>query len=242
MRQIWQRVVQTIALARLATRISGGRMYWIVPLAPLVWPLVLILTQAFGQGARAYAPHDAQGVMATPLVVLAIALGARVIAGEADRRTLEIAYTVPGGAQRIWTAKLLSAAFWLAIALALLVPVTWLFLTAVPFSAVYGAYQAALVYLVLATGLSAVTRSEVTGVLVTLAVLFLNGLFTGFGDMQLRISPFWNPLMLTRRNEVDPADVFTWTVQNRIFMGLAVTAFVALAFARAERREKMLAG
>jgi ABC-type transport system involved in multi-copper enzyme maturation permease subunit len=238
---VWQRLMQTVALARLATRISGGRFYWIVPLAPLAWPIVLILTQAFGEG-RGYSVYNAQGVMSMPLVVLAIALGARVIAGEADRRTLEIAYTVPGGAQRIWTAKLLSAAFWLAVALLLLVVVTYLFLTAVPFSAVYGAYQAALVYLVLATGLSAVTRSEVTGVLVTIAVLFLNGLFTGFGDFQLRISPFWNPLMLTRRNDVDPADVLTWTVQNRIFMVLLLAALIALAYARAERREKMLAG
>lgn len=236
-----RRLRGTLQLVRLSTRISGGRLFWLVPLMPLLWPLILVVAQLLGDG-RTFNEADAMRVIAVPLAVLAIALGARVIAGEIDRRTLEIAYTVPGGASRIWTAKLLSAAFWLGVAELPLMLVTWLFFTAVPLDAIYTAYQAAIVYLVLSLGLAAVTRSEVTGVLVTLVLLFINGLFTGFGDHQQRWSPFWNQAALLRLDRFDPADIQTWTIQNRLFMVLLVAALVALAYARAERREKMLSG
>jgi hypothetical protein len=68
-------------------------------------------------------------------------------------------------------------------------------------------------------------------------VLFLNGLITAFGEEQLRISPFFNPLALQGSN---PADVLAWTVQNRMGFVLAMAALIALAFSRAERREKLL--
>lgn len=237
--RFWQRLRDTLSLARLASRVAGGRFIWIGPLLTLIWPLFLIGRLWLGFGERAMEPVAAQAVMTTPLVLLAIALGGRVIAGEIDRRTLEIAYTVPGGAQRIWTAKLLAALFWLFVAELLLIPPIWIFLTEVPFSAIYGTFQAATVYLMLATGFASLTKSETTGALCTVAALFLNLLFTGFGDQQQRWSPLWNPLRLT---QADPTDVFTWTVQNRVFMVLVVVALVALAYARAERRETMLAG
>jgi hypothetical protein len=71
------------------------------------------------------------------------------------------------------------------------------------------------------------------------AVLGLNGLITGFGDQQVRISPFWNPAAI---ENADAADLLAWTLQNRIGIVLAMAAILALAFMRANRRERMLGG
>ena len=71
------------------------------------------------------------------------------------------------------------------------------------------------------------------------AVLILNGFLTGFGNNQLRISPMWNPAFVLQRG-TEPADVLAWTMQNRIGFVLAIAAVVAIGFARAERRERML--
>jgi ABC-type transport system involved in multi-copper enzyme maturation permease subunit len=195
---------------------------------------------AVGWRQEAFGEVDAQNLLiAFPLTLIAIGLGVRVIAGEIDRRTLEIAYTVPGGAPRVWLFKLLACAALLLATAALLALVTYLFFTAFPLGALYGAMQAALVYLLLAMGLSTLFRSEATGALVAAVVLVLNGLFTGFGQAQIRFSPFFNPVALPRASA---EDLLAWTVQNRIGMVLLAAAIVALAFARAERRETMLAG
>jgi hypothetical protein len=71
---------------------------------------------------------------------------------------------------------------------------------------------------------------------VTVAVGVANGFAQG---AQGRISPFWNPAALT---DFDPADVLAWTVQNRIGFALLIGALALLAFARAERRERLLGG
>ena len=42
--------------------------------------------------------------------------------------------------------------------------------------------------------------------------------------------------------DYDRADVLAWTTQNRIGFLLAIVGLTILAFARAERREKMLGG
>jgi len=53
----------------------------------------------------------------------------------------------------------------------------------------------------------------------------------------LRISPFWNPLTAPG---ADADQLLAIAIQNRIGVALAIAAIVALTFARAERREKML--
>jgi hypothetical protein len=71
-------------------------------------------------------------------------------------------------------------------------------------------------------------------------VMVANGVLTGFGQSQLRLSPFWNPAML---QDADASLLFAWTLQNRIGFALLVVALVALAFGHAERRrERMLSG
>ena len=78
---------------------------------------------------------------------------------------------------------------------------------------------------------------RLTAALATVALLVLNGVFSGFGEMQLRISPFFNPAALPN---ADSADLIAWTVQNRIGFLLVIPVIAALAFGRAERRESML--
>ena len=120
------------------------------------------------------------------------------------------------------------------IAELLLAVSTYIFFTEFPLGALYGALQAAVFYLVLSMALAALFKSEAVGALTSGGVLAFNSLL-----QNLRISPFWNPERLT---DHDPRDVLAWTVQNRIGFLLAIAAIVALAFARAERREKLLGG
>jgi hypothetical protein len=183
-------------------------------------------------------PASAQGTLiGVPLTLLAAFLGLRIIAGELDGRSLEIAYTVPGGAERVWWAKLAASALVIVASEALLAGATFVFFTPFPLEALYGALQAALFYLVLSMGLATLFRSEAAGALAVAAVLGFNGLITGFGENQIRISPFWNPHALS---DADPTELLAWTLQNRIGIVLAMAAIVALTFMRANRREKML--
>jgi hypothetical protein len=86
-------------------------------------------------------------------------------------------------------------------------------------------------------GLATLFRSEPAGAMAVVAVLGLNGLLTGFGQTQLRVSPFWNPYAL---GDADATELLAWTLQNRLGMLLAMAAIVALAVMRANRRERML--
>lgn len=232
-----RRIVDSGRLLHLSARMIAGRRYWLVPLFPLVWIglQLLFLVAEFRQ--EAFVPADAQTVLiGLPLMVLGIGLGVRIIAGEIDRRTLEITYTVPGGTQRVWIFKLLAALLLLLPAEALLTLATWLFCTDFPASALYGALQAAAFYMVLAMALSALFRSEAAGALVTIVVAVVNIPFQG---ANARVSPFWNPEKLA---EFEPATVLAWTVQNRVGFLLAIAAVIALAFGRAEQRERILGG
>lgn len=225
-------------LLRLAAYQLAGRRFWLLVLLPLVWHLFQAILLLTGGRPEPFSPVAAQNTLiGLPTAVLALFLGVRVIAGEIDGRSLEIAYTVPGGAHRLWLAKLLAAWLLLVLTVLLLAAVTFLFFTSFPLAALYGALQAASLYLVVAMGLATLTRSEVAGAMIAIAVLALNGLLTGFGDNQLRISPFWNPLAVS---QVEPFQLFAWTLQNRIGVLLAIVALCGLAFSRAERRETML--
>jgi len=180
-------------LAHLSARLIAGRRYWIVPLLVLPWPAFQLLRLAIPgwREGGAFTPPEAQGLLiGFPLAVLAIGLGVRIIAGDIDRRTLEIAYTVPGGAHRAWTAKLVAAVLLIVAAESLLGVAVFVFATEFPAAALYGALQAALFYLVLAMAMSVLFKSEDTGAMVTVALLVANGVFTGFGSNQLRVSPF----------------------------------------------------
>ncbi len=224
-------------LLLLSARMLAGRRFWIAALFPLIWTAYAVFQLLVGWKPDDYVPVDAQNfLLGFPLTVLGIGLGVRVIAGEIDRRTLEIAYTVPGGAQRVWTAKLLAAFLLLLAAEVPLAGAVYLFCTGFGPGALYGALQGAVFYMVLSMAFSALFKSEAAGALATVAVLVVNFFFQGNDP---RISPFWNPLKLA---DADPSEVLAWTTQNRIGAVLAIAALVALAFGRAEDRERLLGG
>jgi len=225
-------------LLGLSLRLQLGKRFLSVPLLVLLWPAYQALTLVAGWRVGSFGPADAQNeLIGLPLTVLAIGLGVRIIAAEIEQRTLEVTYTVPGGASRVWLSKLAAAALVLLAAEALLAAVTAAFLTPYPPAALYGAFQGAAFYLAAAAGLGALFKSEITAALVAGVVLTGNGFLTGFGAVPSRWSPLFNPLAVLDAN---PADVLAWTVQNRIGAALAIAALIALACVRAERREKLL--
>lgn len=229
-----------LGLVRLALLVVGGRRFWLLPLLPLLW-LAFQAGAVFVFGANeGYTPSSAQGTLiGLPLTLLAAFLGIRIIAGEIDGRSLEIAYTVPGGCERVWWAKLAASALLLLASEALLAAGTFVFFTPFPWSALYGAMQAALFYLVLAMAMATLFRGEAAGAMGVAAILGLNALFVSADGNQIRISPFWNPYVQALE-DADPAELLAWTVQNRIGFLLAMAAILALAFMRANRRERML--
>ena len=225
-------------LLKLSLRWQLGGRVWFVPALALGWPAYQAVSLLVGWNDARFTPADAQNfLIGFPLIVIAIGLGVRIIAGEIEERTLEVTYTVPGGARRVWLSKLLAAALPLLAAGALLAVVTAAFFTSYPLLALYGALQGAAFYLVLAMGFGALLKSELTAALVTAMVLFANGFLTGFGDFQRRWSPLFNPLAVDDPNS---SELLAWTIQNRIGVALLILALVALSCVRAERREQLL--
>ena len=86
-------------------------------------------------------------------------------------------------------------------------------------------------------GLGALLKSEITAALLAGIVLFLNGFLAGFGEVQRRWSPLFNPLGM---NDPSSSEILDWTIQNRIGVALLILALVALSCVRAERREQLL--
>ena len=230
-------LVESMRLGLASARLVAGRRFWIVTLLPLLWVGFQIFRLVVRWRPESYGPADAQNVLiGFPLTVLAVGLGVRIIAGEIDRRTLEIAYTVPGGTHRVWLSKMFAALVLLMIAEAFLALATWLFCTVFPAAALYGALQSAVFYLVLSMALAALSRSEAAGALVVILVLGLNFFLQA---ANVRISPFWNAESVASE---DPAELLALAVQNRVGFLLVIVALTALAFARAENREKLLGG
>ena len=228
-----------VGFLRLVMLAMVGRRYWVLPLLPLLWlvfhGIVILLSD---QGSSPHLPENVQGdLMGVPLTALAVFLGIRIVAGEIEDRSLEVAYTVPGGCVRLWFAKLAGAVLLLLVSEALLAICVALFFTSFPIGALYGALQPACFYLVLSMAMATLFRNEIAGAMVTVAVLGLNGMITGFGDDQVRISPFWNDYVIT---DADSLEVLAWSIQNRVGIALAIIAIVSLAFMRANRRERML--
>jgi ABC-type transport system involved in multi-copper enzyme maturation permease subunit len=226
-------------LLRLSLLVIAGRRFWLLPLLPLVWLGVVRILMLI-DSSMVYDDTSVQGpLLAVPLTLLAVFLGIRIIAGEIEDRSLEIAYTVPGGCKRIWFTKLIAAGLVIVSAEILVASAVYVFITPFPAGVLYGALQAAGFYLILAMAMATLFRSEAAGAMATAAVLGMNGAITDFGDNQIRISPFWNPYAM---EDTDPTELFAWTLQNHIGILLAIVAIGSLAFMRANRREHMLGG
>jgi hypothetical protein len=215
-----------------SARLVAGRKFWIVVFLPLLWLVIRAAYIMFGGGEK-LGPENAHYLMSVPLSVVAIGFGIRLIAGEIDSRTLEIAYTVPGGCHRVWLAKIVTSVSMLIFSEMLLTLFTTIFFTSVTPGTFYGVLQGTVFYLIAGMAFSTFFRSEITGAMAT-AVLFVFNLFIGPGS---RISPFFNPLAL---DNAEKSQMVSYTIQNRIFFIIFMAVVALMTFSRVERREKML--
>lgn len=228
-----------LELLVLSMRLQVGRRFWAIPLLPLAWLMFMGLRVALDWRENFTVADVQNELIGLPLVILAIGLGIQLIATEIEDRTLEVCYTVPGGAVRIWLSKLAAAVLLLTAAEALLALVTGLVFTDFPLPVLYGAWQGAVFYLVLGTFLGAMVGNKLSAGLFAAGLLVLNAMFTGFGDNPSRYSPLFNPWSLADTT-MDSAEIMAWTIQNRIGVFLLAAALLALTVARAERRELLL--
>ena len=219
-----------------AISLSGKYFYFILLVAPL-WVLGLFALEYTGIVDGFNGGHSQVTLIGIPLIFIGVFLGLRIIASEISGRSLEIVYTVPGGSERVWWVKLLAAVLILLPVEILLGIGVWFFVTKYPLLALQGALQGALFAMVLAMGMSALFRSEIGGAVATVLVLAFFAFTSGFGNVQTRFSPFYNPFSLF---DADPEILLAHTVQNRVGYLLLTLAILGLAFMRSNRREKLL--
>lgn len=227
-------------LLKHAAIANAGHRFWLIPiLVPIIWlgPQSFFLAMGWTQPVQ---PSGIQvRMMGFPLACIGIYLGLRIIAGEINARTLEIVYTVPGGAEKVWFIKLLAAVMILIPTQIVIAVYSWFMFTSFPLESMYGALQIGIFYLVLSLGFSTLFRSEVAGAIVAVFGLGLNVVVTGFGQTQHVWTPFFNPYAIDNESF---RTVLAMTLQNRIGMALVILMIASLAFLRGNRRERLLSG
>lgn len=118
-----------ITVIRHSAVLLGGPRYWLLLLSPLLWLATQAVLLIAGR-LPTFEPVSAQNMLiGVPIAIPGAFLGGRIIAGEMDQRTLEIAYTVPGGAHRVWLVKLAAAVLMLLVSLSLMAAFTFAFFT-----------------------------------------------------------------------------------------------------------------
>jgi ABC-type transport system involved in multi-copper enzyme maturation permease subunit len=226
-------VLTVFSAMRASARMLAGRWAPWLALLPSAFPLFFYVIALLSPGSTNLDETAVPALLlGLPLSVLAIFLGVRIVAGEIDQGTLEVVYTVPGGPGRVWTPKLIASGLILAAAEVPAAAIVFFLLTGYPADALYAAYQGAVFHLVVSMGLAAWCRGEITGALATVPVLGLS-----FLTWSVRVSPFWS---VTASAQAEPSEIVAALVQNRIGYALAIAAIVALGYARANRRERML--
>ena len=138
------RLIDQRSIVVLSIRQQLGRRFWLLPLFILAWPL-LTGTLGFLFGAQAnFGENEIQNVIiGLPMYALAIGIGAGLITNEIEQRTLEVTYTIPGGARRVWLLKLGSAALLILLAELLVAVITWLVYSSFPLTALTGVFRGA---------------------------------------------------------------------------------------------------
>lgn len=228
---MWSNLKKYLRLMFLSTQMVAGRKFWIVILLPLLWLVLQAVFILLGWRESKLDEVNAQALIGLPLAVIAMGLGVRIIAGEIDGRTLEIAYTVPGGCHRIWLVKIASSVCLLIISeILLVIAVLIFFIPSIPFVALYGALQGAVFFMILGMAFSAFFRSDITGGMAAIVFFVIFLVYNGW------VSPFFNPLL----EEMDSTQQFARILRNRILFIIIIVALTLLTFSRVERREKML--
>lgn len=233
--------MQWLNLLRLAMVAIAGHFFWI-------WPLVLVVVwlsfhTVFEQATWiTITASDVQNrLIGLPLSILAAVLGLRIIAGEINARTIEIIYTVPGGANRVWTIKLLASLTMIVATELVLALYTWFVFTHFPIEALLGAFLAATFFLVVSMGFSALFRSEVSGAIIAALLFGICFLILSVPDQSAQkfklFVPFFNPYAA---NMDESANILAMILQNRIGFFLTTMGLICLSYMRGERREKLL--
>ena len=231
-------LLQEIEVLRYAAIAIAGHKFWLIPIiVPIVW-----LAPQSGMEILDWVTIRDEGIqfrLAVPLGFVGLFLGLRIIASEINARTLEIVYTVPGGAEKVWWVKILASLMILLLTEAVMGVYAWFLITPYNLESLYGALQVGMFYMAVAMGFSTLFRSEVAGAIVAVVALGLNIVFTEFGREQRWWSPIYNPHAID--NEVLKT-IIVETLRNRIGMALIILMIFSLAFLRGNRREKLLSG
>lgn len=228
------RLREALRFLHLSAIQIAGRRYWLVPFAVLLWPALQGGLIWIGWRRSAFQPVEAQTLLlGAPLALLAALLGSRIVAAWVEDRTIEVVYAAPG-ASRAWAGGLVAAGALVVCAETVLAVVVVALFTAFPPSALFAALAAALLYLVLAMFLGALSRSVVTGSALAVVVLAVNALLAPFLG---RFSPFWNPGAYP---EMTSYELLAATVQNRTGVLILIVVFTGLALRLAQDRERLL--
>lgn len=229
---------QEIEVLRYAAIAIAGHKFWLIPITvPIVW-----LGPQSGMEILDWVTIRGAGIqfrLAVPLAFVGLFLGLRIVASEINARTLEIVYTVPGGAEKVWWVKILASFMILLLTLAIMGLYAWFLITPYNLESLYGAFQVGVFYMAVSMGFSTLFRSEVSGAIVAVVVLGANIVFTEFGGRQIWFSPIFNPHAI---NDQVLKAIVVETLRNRIFIALVTLMIFSLAFLRGNRREKLLSG
>lgn len=171
--RIGDSIGDTFELLHLSLKLQLGKRFWIWPFLPLAWILLLTLMTMIGFANIDYIPALAQNsFIGIPVYLLAIALGMQIISSEIEQRTLEVCYTVPGGAKRIWLAKLAAACLILIAAELILALYVWFFFTHFPLTALLRVLQGLIFFLVLSMAFGALFKNKMTAGMASAICLF----------------------------------------------------------------------
>lgn len=230
LKEIYNHYMRMLALS---LRQHLGRRFYFIPWFVLVWPCYHAI-KALGSGPIPYSPADAQNeLIGLPIYFLSIGLGVRIVASEVEKRTLEVAYTLPSGAGDIWRWKIISSLVIILWAIALLAVTTWIFFTPYPIDVLYRVMQGALFFLVFSMSAGALLGTELIAALVSGALLLT--LYPQFYGV--RWSPIFDPLFA---DVYDNTKISFWLFQNYVWV-LTITVLIGLyTFFRVEQREHFL--
>ena len=217
----------------LCNRLQMGHRFWMLPFAVFIWPLLQASMMFMGWKQGGFELVDVQNrLMGYPLYLMAIGIGVGLIANEVEKRTLEVSFTLPGGAARIWINKLIAASFLIIVAEFILAFCTWIFFTGITSGIIIRVFQGAIFYLVLAMTAGAFFKNSLIAGIVTCFVLFINSYFTNRSW-----SPVFNPLTI---NNLSTGDLMQLIIRNHFIIVLAIFVMALLTFLRIEQREALL--
>lgn len=233
-------VTSTLRLGLINLKLVFGRAWWLYLFGLLVWVGLLVLWVVMGWVEEDWMAEDVQnGVITTPLLLLAIYLGMSSIASEIDDRTIEGVFTVSGSRYRPWIVRIATVVVFLAACDLLLAGCAWLFLVEFPFLGVaLNALPAVLLYFALALMFSLLFKGAIPSGLTVVPILFFNSTFLLGATHGTRYNVFFN--YLDRPVGLDEIQWWIMAVENRIGVLLIVGLVLFYTVRLTDKRERLL--